>query len=50
MPTQRFDDPSLREKRRLVAQAVLRSVVTLAVVVALYFLVPMDRPIDAATR
>ncbi len=49
MPTQHFDDLTVHEKRRLVVQAVLRTTVTLAVVVAVYFLVPMDRPMDAAT-
>jgi hypothetical protein len=49
MPTQHFDDLSLHERRRLIVQAVLRTTVTVAVVVALYFLVPMDRPIDTAT-
>jgi voltage-gated potassium channel len=49
MPTQHFDDLTVHEKRRLVIQAVLRTICTLAVVVAAYFLVPMDRPIDTAT-
>lgn len=49
MSTQHFDDLSLHERRRLIVQAVLRTTVTVAVVVALYFLVPMDRPIDTAT-
>ena len=49
MPSQHFDDLTIHEKRRLVVQAVLRTTVTLAVVVAVYFLVPMDRPIDTTT-
>jgi voltage-gated potassium channel len=49
MPTQHFDDLTVHEKRRLVVQAVLRTTVTLAVVVAVYFLVPMDRPMSTAT-
>src|ERR1039457_1157340 len=49
MPTQYFDDLTVHEKRRLVFQAVLRTTGTLAVVVAIYFLVPMDRPIDTVT-
>jgi voltage-gated potassium channel len=49
MPIQHFDDLTLHEKRRLVFQAVLRTIGTIAVVVAVYFLVPMDRPIDPVT-
>jgi voltage-gated potassium channel len=49
MPIQHFDDLTIHEKRRLVVQAVARATVTLAVVVAVYFLVPMDRPMDTAT-
>ena len=49
MPPQHFDDLTIHEKRRLVVQAVLRTIGTLAVVVAVYFLVPMDRPIDTTT-
>ncbi len=49
MPTKHFDDLTVHEKRRLVVQAVVRTTVTLAVVVAVYFLVPMDRPMDTAT-
>jgi voltage-gated potassium channel len=49
MPTKNFDDLSVHEKRRLVARAALRTIVTVALVVAVYFLVPMDRAISAAT-
>ena len=49
MPTQHFDELTVHEKRRLVAQAIVRTAVTVAVVVAVYFLMPMDRPIDTAT-
>jgi hypothetical protein len=49
MPTVLFDDLSVQEKRRVVIRAALRTTITLAVVVAAYFLVPMDRAIGAAT-
>ena len=49
MPTVRFDDLSVHEKRRLVVRAALRTIITVALVVAVYFLVPMDRAISAAT-
>ena len=45
MPTQHFDDLNVHEERRLVVQAVLRTTATLAVVVAVYFVVPMDQRI-----
>lgn len=38
-----------RVRRRLVAVAVLRTVATVVVVVAVYFLVPMDRAVSGAT-
>ena len=49
MPTVRFDDLSVHEKRRLVVRAALRTIITVALVVAVYFLAPMDRAISAAT-
>ena len=49
MPTVRFDDLSVHEKRRLVVRAALRTIITVALVVAVYFLVPMDRAISPAT-
>src|SRR6516225_3574517 len=49
MPTVLFDDLSVQEKRRVVVRAALRTTITLAVVVAAYFLAPMDRAIGAAT-
>src|SRR5271165_6293403 len=49
MLTVHFDDLSVHEKRRLVARVALRTIITVALVVAVYFLVPMDRAISAAT-
>ena len=49
MPTVLFDDLSAHEKRRLVVRAALRTIITVALVVAVYFLAPMDRAIRAAT-
>ena len=49
MPTVLFDDLSVQEKRRVIVRAALRTTITLAVVVAAYFLAPMDRAIGAAT-
>ena len=48
MPTVRFDDLSVHEKRRLVVRAALRTIITVALVVAVYFLAPMDRANSAA--
>ena len=50
MPTVRFDDLSVHEKRRLVVRAALRTIITVALVVAVYFLVPMDRAISQRQR
>ncbi len=49
MPTVHFDDLSVHERRRLVARVALRTMFTVAMVVAVYLLVPMDRAISAAT-
>ena len=49
MPTVLFDDLSVHEKRRLVVRAALRTIITVALVVAVYFLAPMDRAISAVT-
>jgi voltage-gated potassium channel len=49
MPTKHFDDLTVHEKRRLVFLAALRTIVTVAVVVAVYFLAPMDRAMTTAT-
>ena len=49
MPTVLFDDLSVQEKRRVIVRAALRTTITVAVVVAVYFLVPMDRAFGAAT-
>lgn len=49
MTTEHFDDLTIHQKRRLIVRAVLRTMITLAVVVAVYFVIPMDRPIDTAT-
>jgi voltage-gated potassium channel len=37
-----------RQRRRVIAVAALRTIATIALVVAIYFLVPMDRPLDAS--
>jgi voltage-gated potassium channel len=44
-----YAELSARERRRLVIGASLRTLATIAVVVALYFLMPMDRAVTAAT-
>ncbi len=44
-----FDDLPAQARRRLVLLATLRTIVTLTVVVALYFLLPMDHAMDATT-
>ncbi len=49
MPTRHFDDLTVHEKSLLVARVALRTIITLALVVALYFLLPMDRAASAAT-
>jgi hypothetical protein len=49
MPTVLFDDLSVHEKRRLVVRSALRTIITVALVVTVYFLAPMDRAIRAAT-
>jgi hypothetical protein len=49
MPTVLFDDLSVHEKRRLVVRAALRTIITVALVVAVYFLAPMDRANSAAS-
>ena len=48
MPTVLFDDLSVHEKRSLVVRAALRTIITVALVVAVYFLAPMDRANSAA--
>ena len=45
-----FDDLSSGERRRLVVRAVLRTIVTVALVVTIYFLIPMDHATDAGDR
>jgi len=45
----KLDDLTARQRRRLVAAATLRTIATIALVVAAYFLVPMDHGMDAAT-
>lgn len=42
-----LDDLSSGERRRLAVRAVLRTIATVVLVLAIYFLIPMDRPIDA---
>jgi hypothetical protein len=49
MPPVLFDDLSVHEKHQLVFRAALRTTITVALVVAVYFLVPMDRAFGAAT-
>jgi len=44
-----FDGLSRHRRRRLIARAALRTLVTIAAVVGLYYLAPMDKPMDAAT-
>ena len=41
--------PSSRQRRRIVVIATLRTLATVAIIVTLYYLVPMDHPMDAAT-
>ena len=48
MPTVLFDDLSVHEKRRLVVRSALRTIITVVLVVAIYFLVPMDQALGAA--
>ncbi len=43
------DDLTSGERRRLVVWAVLRTIVTVALVVAIYFLIPLDHGTDAGT-
>lgn len=44
-----LDDLPSWERRRLVVAAVLRTIITVAVVVAIYFLIPMDHAANAGT-
>jgi len=44
-----YDDLPARQRRRIVVGAILRTIATIALVVAIYFLVPMDRAMNAAT-
>jgi voltage-gated potassium channel len=44
-----FEALTPRQRRRLFAGAVLRTIVTVAVVVSVYYLVPMDRPMTVTT-
>lgn len=48
-PRSPFDDLPRRDRRRLVAGAVLRTLATVTLVVAIYFLMPLDRAMNAAT-
>lgn len=49
MPTSQFDDLSPRLKRRIAVTAVLRTLATLTLVVAIYFLMPLDHAMNGAT-
>jgi voltage-gated potassium channel len=45
----RFDDLPRRERRRLVLRAVARTLATVALVATIYFLMPLDHAMNAAT-
>jgi voltage-gated potassium channel len=49
MTDQHYQDLPPAKRRRLIFGAVLRSVLVAAVLVAVYYLLPLDRPWDAAT-
>ena len=49
MTGERYQDLSPAQRRRLIAWAVLRAVLTAAVLVVLYYLLPLDRPWDSDT-
>ncbi|MDH6115089.1 hypothetical protein P3T36_004008 [Kitasatospora sp. MAP12-15] len=49
MAPTRFDDLPAQLRPRLVVQTTLRTTATVALVVAIYYLVPMDRAMNAAT-
>ena len=44
-----YEELTARQRRRIVVGGSLRAVATIVVVVAIYFLIPMDRAITAAT-
>jgi voltage-gated potassium channel len=43
------EELSARQRRRFIVGAILRTLATVALVVAIYFVLPMDHAIDAAT-
>jgi len=49
MTDQHYQDLPPAKRRRLIVGAVLRSLLVAAVLVAVYYLLPLDRPWDAAT-
>jgi voltage-gated potassium channel len=49
MSSERLKDLPSAQRRRLIAGAVLRSVLVAAVLVVLYYVLPLDRPWDSAT-
>jgi len=49
MTHQHYQDLPPAKRRRLIVGAVLRSLLVAAVLVAVYYLLPLDRPWDAAT-
>jgi hypothetical protein len=49
MTDQHYQDLPPAKRRRLIAGAVLRSLLIAAVLVAIYYVLPLDRPWDAAT-
>jgi voltage-gated potassium channel len=49
MSEQSFDQLPRRQRRRLVIIATVRTIATIGLVVALYFLLPMDHAADAGT-
>jgi ion channel len=49
MSSERLKDLPPAQRRRLIAWAVLRSVLVAAVLVILYYVLPLDRPWDSAT-
>jgi preprotein translocase subunit YajC len=49
MAARAFGDLPVRQRRRLVVGATVRTIATIALVVTIYYLIPMDRRVDAAT-
>jgi len=49
MTAQQYQDLPPAKRRRLIVGAVLRSLLVAAVLVAVYYVLPLDRPWDAAT-